>query len=571
MTNNSFSQIPLTGRQVIDNLMQGAIITDTKGTILAVNDAFSAITGYSIHDVLGKNPRLLQSGQHKLPFYKKMWDSLLKTGSWQGEITNKRKNGEIYTEWLSISSIRDDKGEPTHYLGVFTDITKRKRAESTIQHMAYYDSLTDLPNRTMFRERLQLEINQGRKNNEKTAVLFLDLDRVKIINDTLGHDMGDRLLKAVAYRLASCLRDIDTVARLGGDEFMILLPEVKDTDDVIHITKKILESLKPSFHFDNHELFITASIGISIFPDDGDSVDALLKNADTAMYGAKRRGRNNFQLFHKAMTAEVFQQLLLGNSMRRALERSEFVVYYQPQIKINTGELIGMEALVRWQHPELGIILPSKFIHWAEDSGLILPLGEMVLRMACAQNWAWQEAGYPPMRVSVNLSARQFKQGDMARTVARILKETKLPPDCLELELTESVLMESDPIMSIPHELKAMGIGFSIDDFGTGYSSLAYLKRLPVNALKMDQSFVHDLASNPNDVAIATAVIALGHAMNLAVVAEGVETEGQLDYLRALQCDRVQGFLVSEPVPAPSFERFLSEKRHLNGKNLFEN
>ncbi len=569
--NGTASQPNLSAKEVIDHMREGVVITDADHNIVSVNETFTKTTGYSASEVLGKNPRLLRSGEHKPPFYAKMWNSISKTGHWQGEIINRRKNGQIYTEWLSLTAVRKH-NEITHYIGVFTDITKIKRAEETIRHMAFYDALTDLPNRVLFREELTRALARAKRHKELLAVLFLDLDRVKVINDTLGHDMGDRLLVGVAHRLRECLRATDVVARLGGDEFMLLLPGVKNIAEVVALTEKILATLRPAFRFGDKELFTTASIGISVFPNDGEDSETLLKNADTAMYRAKRHGRNSFQIFDETMKTEVYQQLALDNGLRRALEKNEFVVHYQPQINIANGQIVGMEALVRWDHPELGLIPPATFMRWAEDSGLIIPIGEQVMRMACHQNKLWMDRGYPAIKVGVNVSAKQMRQSNIIETVRRILKETGLPPECLELELTESILMDLyGQAMNIPHELKAMGVGFSIDDFGTGYSSLNYLKRLPVNTLKMDQSFVRDLTSDANDAAIADAVIGLGHGLNLNVLAEGVETEGQLNYLRGLKCDQMQGFLFSQPLPPVVFEKLLRDKTKLATQGtLFE-
>ncbi len=562
--------LELSALQVIDNMLEGVMVTDTDMNILAVNAVFTRVTGYTKEEALGKTPRILKSGVHKPIFYTKMWTALAKNGYWQGEITNRRKNGEDYLEWLTITAVKNDRDLVTHYLAVFTDISKHKRAQETIRHMAYYDALTDLPNRALFRDELRNALVNAERQHTMLGVLFLDLDRVKVINDTLGHDMGDQLLRGVAERLKHGVRTGDVVARLGGDEFMLLLTNIHQKNEVLAITEKILASIRPPFHFDHHELFTTASIGISVFPHDGRDAETLLKNADTAMYRAKRRGRNNYQVFDPTMKVEVFQQLALDNGLRRALERNEFVVHYQPQIDLMTGHIVGMEALVRWQHPELGLIPPSTFIQWAEDSGLIIPIGERVLRMACEQNKKWQESGKHHLKVGVNVSAKQMRESNIIETVSKVLKDTNLPPDCLDLELTESVIMDlSSQAMTVPHELKAMGVGFSIDDFGTGYSSLNYLKRLPVNTLKMDQSFVRDLTVDSNDAAIATAVIGLGHGLNLNVLAEGVETQGQLDYLRGLKCDQIQGFVVSEPLPAETFSNLLDEKNHLDKDTLF--
>jgi diguanylate cyclase (GGDEF)-like protein/PAS domain S-box-containing protein len=568
----SSERMTLSIRQVIDNMLEGVMITDHQGSILAVNSAFTTTTGYSLDDVIGKNPRFLQSGRHTEAFYKKMWASINRNGYWQGEIWNRKKNGREYIECLTISAIKNTQGVVSHYLGVFSDVTRQKQAEDTIRHMAYFDPLTNLPNRALFRDRLKQALSFANRNQNLLAVLFIDLDRVKVINDTLGHDIGDRLLQGVARRLEGCLREIDTIARLGGDEFMVLLPNIQSTENVVTIAEKLLDSLRPAFHFDGHELYITASIGISVFPNDATDAPSLLKNADTAMYRAKKQGRNLFQVFTKDMGAETIEQLSFENSMRRALEREEFVVHYQPQINIASGHIVGMEALVRWQHPEKGLIFPQQFIHWAEDTGLIVPIGEWVLRKACHQNKVWHQAGYHHLKVAVNLSAVQFKQKNLLDTVSGVLRESGLPPGSLELELTESVVMEHASAVndSVPHQLKAMGVRLSIDDFGTGYSSLNYLKKLPVNTLKMDQMFVRDLTVDRHDAAIASAIINMGHGLNLTVVAEGVETEHQLQFLKNFQCDGMQGFYYSRPVPADEFELLLKNAPRIHGDTLFD-
>jgi diguanylate cyclase (GGDEF)-like protein/PAS domain S-box-containing protein len=552
-------------------MLEGIVVTDHNANIVAINSAFTNTTGYTTDDVVGKNPRFLQSGRQTESFYKKMWAAIKKNGYWQGEIWNRKKNGHEYIEWLTISAIKDHKGLLTNYIGVFVDITRQKQAEDTIRHMAYYDPLTNLPNRSLFRDRLKQALSFAHRNKTLLAVLFIDLDRVKVINDTLGHDVGDRLLQGVARRMEACLRESDTIARLGGDEFMILLPTIQNTNDIVKTTEKILDSLKPAFHFDGHELYITASVGISIFPNDAEDAPSLLKNADTAMYRAKKQGRNLFQIFNSEMGTEAIEQLAFENSMRRALEREEFVVHYQPQIDIPSGRIVGMEALVRWQHPEKGLIYPKHFIHWAEDTGLIVPIGEWVLRQACQQNKTWHKAGYNHLKVAVNLSAVQFKQKNLLDVVSDVLRETGLPAGSLELELTESVVMEHTGAgATVPHELKAMGVRLSIDDFGTGYSSLNYLKKLPVNTLKMDQLFVRDLAVDRHDAAIAEAIITMGHGLNLTVVAEGVETEHQLEFLKLYQCDSMQGFYYSQPVPANEFETLLKNAPPMNGDTLFD-
>lgn len=438
---------------------------------------------------------------------------------------------------------------------------QRQRAEEAAQHQAHYDLLTDLPNRTMFNDRLTLALANANRHRKMLAVLFVDLDRFKTIIDTLGHAMGDRLLRGVAERLGGCLEEGDTLARMGGDEFVVLLPQIHRADKAVRTAHKILEVLKPAFHFNGHELHITTSIGISLYPYDGEDADTLLKNADTALYRAKEQGRNNYQLYTPAMNARAFERLALENSLRKALERKEFQIHYQPQVDMASGRIIGLEALLRWQHPDLGTVYPAEFIPIAEETGLIVPLGEWVLRTSCAQAKQWQAMGLPPMTMAVNLSARQFQHHDLVETMKKILKETELEPQWLELEITESIAMQNaDYTIVILRELKDMGIQLSLDDFGTGYSSLSYLKKFPLDALKIDQSFVRDLSTDPNDAAIANAVIVLAHSLRLKVLAEGVETREQEAFLKEHQCDRYQGYLFSNPIPAPALENLIRQQ-----------
>ena len=439
---------------------------------------------------------------------------------------------------------------------------QRQRAEATVEHQAHYDLLTDLPNRVMFNDRLTLALAHANRHHKMLAILFVDLDRFKTIVDTLGHAIGDHVLRGVAERLSGSLEEGDTLARLGGDEFVILLPQIHRADKAVKLAQKVLEALKPAFYFSGHELHITTSIGIALYPYDGEDADTLLKNADTALYRAKEQGRNNYQLYTPAMNARAFERLALENSLRKALERKEFLLHYQPQQDLKTGEITGMEALLRWQHPDLGLVYPAEFISLAEETGLIVPLGEWVLRTAAAQNKAWQKAGLPPMVVAVNLSARQFQHHDLVESIARVLRETGLEARWLELEITESIAMQNaDYTIIILRDLKEMGMQISMDDFGTGYSSLSYLKKFPIDTLKIDQSFVRDLSSDLNDAAIANAIIVLAHSLKLKVVAEGVETPEQKAFLKEHGCDKTQGYLFSNPIPAALFENLI--RQHL--------
>ncbi|MBD2386845.1 putative bifunctional diguanylate cyclase/phosphodiesterase [Cylindrospermum sp. FACHB-282] len=455
----------------------------------------------------------------------------------------------------------------------FRDVTAHKIAEATIRHQALHDLLTDLPNRVLFNQRLSESLVQARQNSSKLAVCFLDLDRFQTINETLGHAIGDQLLQNVAQRLSKCLRAGDTIARWGGDEFTLLLPEISNIQDAIHFQEQILAAFKSEFYIENHYLHISPSIGIAIYPIHGEDAETLIKNADAALYRVKSQGRNNYQFYQSKINSQALKLLTLENSLYSALEREELIVYYQPQVKIATGEIIKMEALLRWQHPELGLIPPGKFIPLAEDNGLIIPIGEWVLRTACTQNKAWQDAlDLPSLSVAVNLSARQFGQPNLVGLVKQVLSETKLNPQYLDLEITETIAMQDvDFTRKILNDLGNMGVSISLDDFGTGYSSLSYLKNFPVHALKIDKSFVCNLTSNSNDAAITTAIISLANALNLKVVVEGVETEEQRNLLRILKCEFMQGYFFSRPVLAEDATTLLKKSKSQRVSSYLEN
>ncbi len=537
--------------KVIEASLDGVMICDPRGLIEFVNPAFSQLTGYTFEEVVGKSPRVLKSGRHDEEFYHRLWDTLTEKGVWQGEIWNRRKGGDVFPEWLTINAIYDEQGRVAQYAAIFSDITERKRTEERIKNLAYFDVLTGLPNRRLFVDRLQVAIANAHRHTQSLAIMFLDLDLFKRINDTLGHGIGDSVLVETARRLGQCVREGDTVARLGGDEFVILLPELDHVEDAAKLAERVISLVKQPFVIDQHELYVTTSIGIAVYPDDGQTSELLLKNADTAMYRAKDLGRNSFQLYTQSMNARSFERLAMESSLRHALIRGEFALVYQGKVDLVSGRMLGVEALVRWHHPELGLVSPVEFIPLAEAMGLIGDIGAWVLKTACAQCKSWHELGLPPVRVAVNVSALQFRENDVPDLVQQALAESGLAPQYLELELTETVLMQRvEEVAAVLRELRQMGVHISIDDFGTGYSSLSYLKRMPIDALKIDRSFVNDITEDGDGAEIVSTIINLAHNLKLRAVAEGVETEEQAAFLRSKGCDEIQGFLVSRPVSA---------------------
>ena len=478
------------------------------------------------------------------------------------ETRHRRKDGSLYPVEVRLQLSRAE--QPPVFVAIIQDISARKVAESRLDHLAHHDSLTGLPNRTLFSDRLRHAILEADRRERLVALLFMDLDRFKLINDTLGHEVGDHLLKQVAERLSTCVRRSDTLARLGGDEFTLVLTDIAHVDHVARVAQKILDTFKQPFQIDDHELFITISIGITICPFDDKTMEALVQNADIAMYKAKEQGRNGYQFYTVEMNTKTHQRLDMETALRRALERNELVLHYQPQVDLMSGKIFAMESLLRWQRPGKGLVSPMDFIPLAEETGLIVPIGEWVLRTACAQNKAWQDAGFAPLRVAVNLSARQFQQKNLIQTVSEALRDSGLAPHYLDIEITESMVMQNaaEAIKTL-NELDAMGIALSIDDFGTGYSSLSYLKRFPIDFLKIDKSFINDVTTNPDDAAIAGAIITMARSLGMKVVAEGVETEDQLQFLRARGCDAFQGYYFSRPVPAEAFLGLLREGKCL--------
>jgi diguanylate cyclase (GGDEF)-like protein/PAS domain S-box-containing protein len=542
--------------KVLENSHEAILVADAALKILAVNATFSLVTGYALDEVIGKNPKVLASGKHSPEFYQAMWEAINSQGHWQGEIWNRRKNGEIYPEWLSISAVKNTQGATTHYLAIFSDTSENKATEAKIRHLAYHDPLTSLPNRQLLQDRAQQALIEAARHKQEMALLFVDLDRFKNINDTLGHVSGDQLLCQVAERLCGCVREVDTVGRLGGDEFLIILGDLHEATNAGHVAQKIIGRMETPFDLGGHHFTISPSIGVSIYPHDGESFQALLQKADIAMYEAKQAGRNAYRFFSEEINRASLEKLLLESHLRKALEHHEFSVHYQAQFDLASGQIVGAEALIRWRHPDLGPISPAQFIPLAEETGLIIPIGAWVLQEACRQNRLWQDAGHPAITMAVNLSVLQFQRGDILETVASVLAQTGMPAPYLELELTESILLQNaEKTMEALQKIKSLGVKLSIDDFGTGYSSLAYLKRLAVDKLKIDQSFVHDLTTDADTGAIVTAIIQMARGLSLKTIAEGVETPAQADSLKRQGCEEAQGYLYARPVPAEQFWR----------------
>ena len=535
---------------------EGMFITDAHGVILRVNQGFSQITGYSAYEAIGKTPGLLRSGRHNEAFYAAMRERIEHTGAWQGEIWNRRKSGEIFPEWLTITVVKDEEGKVSHYVSTLTDITKRKAAENEIQHLAFYDPLTRLPNRRLLLDRLQHAMAASERTEKTGALLFIDLDNFKTLNDTLGHDKGDLLLQGVAERLLASVRDGDTVARLGGDEFVVMLENMCSQDEEAGaqtkvIGEQILASLNLPYDLAGHHYHSSPSIGIALFRGHGSTLEELLKRADLAMYQSKAAGRNTLRFFDPEMQSMVNTRAALEAELHNAVELQQFVLHYQIQVD-DTGRPTGVEALIRWQHPLRGLVPPNEFIPLAEETGLILPMGQWVLETACRQLATWAcEPEHAHWHVAVNISARQCRQTDFVAQVLAVLDQTGADPTKLKLELTESLLLDNVESMVFKmRALKARGIGFSLDDFGTGYSSLSYLKRLPLDQLKIDQSFVKNLPTDSHDAEIAKTIITLAQSLGLAVIAEGVETQAQRDCLASLECHHYQGYLYGRPEPA---------------------
>lgn len=541
---------------VFSSTSEGVMITDPQGKITQVNTAFCKLTGYEESEVVGQDAAVLQSGHHDQAFYQQMWQSIREKGGWQGEVWNRRKDGSTFPELLSISEVRSEEGEVTHFVGVFADISRLKESEQQLTYLAHHDMLTDLPNRLMMQARMEQALSSAKRQGGHIALLLLDLDRFKNVNDSYGHAAGDELLKLVAETLKNRLRGVDSVCRMGGDEFAILLDNISHDEDAGKVASEIINELSHTWSLSTGvEVSIGATVGISIFPSQGDTPEVLLQQADTALYRAKHEGRGRFHYFTEEMTMEARNRLDLEARLHRAISQFELKVYYQPKVDVMEGRIIGAEALLRWHCPENGLIPPTEFIPVAEQTGLIHEIGRFVLRETCKQGAKWLARGKMPLSLAVNLSSVQVQNCGLLEEILTILSETGFPADCLELEITESALMDNEQRSSqLLSELRARGVRFAIDDFGTGYSSLAYLKKFPVDVLKIDKSFVDDIPHDEGDMTIASTIVAMGHSLGLQVVAEGVETMEQLHFLRDRQADLYQGYLCSRPVPAKAFE-----------------
>ncbi|WP_284455502.1 sensor domain-containing protein [Alloalcanivorax xenomutans] len=554
---------------VFENAPEGIFILDRQFRFLAANARFEQITGYREEEMNGKSIADSEHARRHSNLYHTIRVGLRRNGFWEGEITGRRRNGEIFPEWVQISSVLDERQRVIRYVGMISDLTSRKEAEERVRFLSNYDRLTGLPNRTLFRERLHKALTLGRLNRSRVALLMIDLDRFKPINESLGHEIGDRLLKLAADRISHCGPGEESLARVGGDEFALVLDNCGGEPQIGALCQKIINAMKKPFLIDSHELLLGASIGISLFPSTAMDAQPMINQADMAVHQAKRSGGNNYQFYRSGMQVASVEQLALETSLRKAIFKNEFVVHYQPKMDLASNAVSSVEALVRWQHPSMGLLPPSEFIPLAEESGLISAIGELVLERSCRQARQWHKQGLGDIRVSVNLSAHQFRKGNLADVIDRILELTGLPAHLLELELTESLIMEDlEQNIALLERLRSRGIGLSLDDFGTGYSSLSYLKRFPVDTLKIDRSFITDLTQNADDAAITRAIIEMAHSLNMSVVAEGVETTQHLEILRAMGCDGIQGYLISRPVEEDKIRDMLRDQHNLSPRRM---
>ncbi|MET3132712.1 diguanylate cyclase (GGDEF)-like protein/PAS domain S-box-containing protein [Oxalobacteraceae bacterium GrIS 1.11] len=536
--------------QVFENARDAILVTDRQQRVIAINRAYTEITGFGAPEMIGGTFSVQRSDVDDPAFFHQIWAELAVTDHWQGEIQGKRKSGALYPAWLSLTVIRDKHGEVSNYMGILSDITERKKSEEHTRHLAEHDFLTDLPNRVLLLDRLSLALVAARRKHSMLAILFLDLDHFKDINDSMGHQVGDLLLQEVARRLIQCVRGVDTVSRQGGDEFIIILADIGGIDQAAHVANSVLQAVSQVYQIGENEVHISTSIGGSVFPNDGDDIDTLIKNADLAMYHAKESGRNSFQFFNADMNNQIIERVSFENGLRRALSNDEFFLEYQPEIDIASGAMVGVEALIRWRHPELGLLKPERFIAVAEECGLMVPIGNWVLHHACRQARQWYDCGHP-LVVAVNLSVAQFMQKNLPQSVNEALQASGLPAGFLELEITEALLMKGGAaVVETLAGLRKLGLKLTIDDFGTGYSRLAYLRNYPIDKLKIDQSFLRGIGENPGDAAVVTTIIAMAKGLQLKVIAEGVETAQQLEFLRQHGCDEYQGFYASSAMLA---------------------
>jgi diguanylate cyclase (GGDEF)-like protein/PAS domain S-box-containing protein len=545
---------------VFDTTSEGIMVTDADNLIKTVNPAFSRITGYEAEEVIGRSPKLLSSGRHTDAFYQQLWSTVLQNGYWSGEIWNRRKDGSVYPEWLSIAAIKGGNGMVKEYVAVFSDISKHKQDEEKIRYQANFDALTGLPNRSLLNDRLSQAILAANRENWKLALLFIDLDQFKVVNDTFGHVMGDELLQQVARRIRQCVREADTVARFGGDEFVILIQDVTDLEAPALVASKLITEVTRSFTLYEREIFIGASIGITVYPDDAHTPDALLRNADMAMYKAKERGRNNYQFFTASMQRQTIERQQMEQDLRQALLRDELELYYQPVIDTQNNRVCSVEALLRWNHAKKGCIPPDLFIPLAEDCGLIAPIGKWVVKQACTQLGQWQRYGHDQLSVAINLSSRQRELGLETDYLTQVLEEAGVNAQSVTLEITESLLMrDTEESVAWLSRFKDLGVMLSVDDFGTGYSSLSYLKRFPVDVIKIDRSFIKDLPDDKDSITLVRTIIAMAHSLELGLVAEGVESAAQRAFLTDEGCSMLQGYYYAKPMSVKELDNWLDQ------------